>query len=127
MGKRKDSIEQGELIERFMAQDFADEFIDSLEEGESPLPALVKLISDMEGNEHCKKHDSYMFIHIIGFGEVKSCFVWWLTDDSAMIVGVAPDEPVSTEDAGSLIVGVLPPGCTFKPMPFTEKGIPTIH
>lgn len=128
MGNHKRSDDnQPELIERFMAQDVAEQFVIEAEEGDSPLSVLVKFISDMEANDKCKKHDSYLFIHVVGFGEIKNCFVWWMQDDSVVMVGISPAETFDDESTESLMVGVLPPGCTFNPVPFTDAGIATVH
>ena len=114
---------QGELIERFKAQDYADKFTEALEGETPPFAVLVQFVSHTGGSADCKKHDSYMFMRITGVGDLRNCFVWWMSDDSILIVGFQGD----SEEEMSVLVGVLSPGSEFVPTPYTEAGIQTLH
>lgn len=111
--------EQPDLLIPYMAQEVATILSTDMEISDDPLHVFTAFYAAMMESHNFKKHDSYMFIEIVGFGSLVECFVWWMEDDSVLIVGQRPPD--------DLVVGVLAPGANFHPVPCTPTGIPTLH
>lgn len=108
--------EQLSLTEDFEAYQFARQLQDTLETSEEDEVALLIAFHASMAAYPVK---SYQQVQITGRGVLHEVFLWELTDGSFLVVGWASEEEI--------VVGVLPPGSEFKPLPFIDGKIQSIH
>lgn len=108
--------EQLSLTEEFDAYTFARKLQDTLETSDEDEVALLTAFHASMAGYPVK---SYQQVHIVGRGLLHEVFLWCMPDESFLVVGWASEDEV--------IVGVLPPGSEFKPLPFADGKIQTIH
>ena len=66
-----------------------------------------------------RKQDSYSCLYVVGLGELREAFVWWMDDSSIVIVGWQTQDTVA--------IAVLPPDAIFTPLPFDDGGTIRLH
>ena len=93
----------------------ASELQDALDCGEDSMEVLTEFHAQMAGYES----KSYAVISVAGRGTFAEAFVWWMDDQSALVVG--------WQDEETLVVGVLPPGAQFAPLPYYDGSVITLH
>ena len=87
----------------------------SLECAEDMLEALEdfhQLMAD-------RKQDSYAVLEVVGFCLLKEAFVWWMDDDSILIVGWQSEDKIT--------LAALPTDAEFIPTPYYEGMVRTLH
>lgn len=112
--------EQLELLPEFKAHEYAVELSDQLSscDDEDDVPGLLNTFySVMRGL--AKKSDSYAYLDVVGLGALREAFVFWVEDDSILLVGwLTPCE---------LSIGVLPPTSQFIATAYEGGRGHTIH
>ncbi len=104
-----------ENYETWAAHGVARQLIDALECDDEVLNVLSEFYAEMSAH----KHESYTHLDVVGVGVLHEVFVWWMDDDSILVVGWESEEEVA--------VGVLPPDAQFTALPFYEGKVTTVH
>ncbi len=97
------------------ARRMANELREALECGEDTIEALTEFHAKMAGYES----KSYAILMVTGGINLADAFVWWMDDQSILIVGWQDEETV--------VAGVLPPGAEFTPAPYYDDAAHTLH
>ncbi len=83
--------------------------------GEDTIEVLTEFHEQMAGY----RSDSYAVFAVTGSGTLTEAFLWWMDDQSILIVGWQDEETV--------VVGVMPPGAQFTPLPYYDGNVVTLH
>ena len=113
---------QQELFREDLATVVANMFTAQLEADDiDPDVALAALLITMRSV--AVRQDSFARLRITGVGDMRQAFVWWMADDSVLVIGTG------VEDENEIHVGVLGAGSKFTPVPYDEASdnIATLH
>ena len=103
------------VVSNLDATRMASELQEALDCGEDSMEVLTEFHARMAGY----RNNSYAVISVAGRGTFAEAFVWWMDDQSALVVG--------WQDEETLVVGVLPPGAQFTPLPYHDGNVVTLH
>ena len=98
-----------------MAHHVANQLQEALEADDDEMDVLSSFHSDMSAY----RQDSYAHLEIAGIGIFHETFVWWMSDNSIVLVGWKADDEV--------VIGVLPPDTDFRPAIFQDGEMKTLH
>ena len=122
MGDLRDN-KQASLLEDFMAFQIALRLQDKIAEVESEEEMYAILIAFRSATkEVAVRHEHYEELAITGMGLMKKAFVWWLPDESIVVVGET--------DEDLCMVGVMAPGTVFEESTYikpTHEGNKTLN
>ena len=97
------------------AMRIAKELQESLDYGEDLVEVLAEFHAQMAGY----RNTSYAELTISGSCTIAEAFVWWMDDQSILVVG--------WQDEDTVVVGVLPQGSEFAPQPYHDGKVVSLH